>query len=70
LLGAWFLGERATRADWLAIGIVFWGMGLFFCDDLQFAGFAGNLIVLAAITIRTLRSLRQGLAAAGPPAAV
>lgn len=48
LLGAWFLGERATRADWLTIAIVFCGMGLFFCDDLQFAGFAGNLIALAS----------------------
>jgi drug/metabolite transporter (DMT)-like permease len=48
LLGAWFLGERATRADWLTIAIVFGGMSLFFCDDLQFAGFAGNLVALAS----------------------
>ena len=48
LLGAWFLGERATRADWLTIAIVFGGMSLFFCGDLQFAGFAGNLIALAS----------------------
>ena len=48
LLGAWFLGERATRADWLTIAVVFGGMALFFCDDLQFAGFAGNLIALAS----------------------
>ena len=48
LLGAWFLGERATRADWLTIAIVFGGMSLFFCDDLQLAGFAGNLIALAS----------------------
>ncbi len=48
LLGAWFLGERATRSDWLTIAIVFGGMGLFFCDDLRLAGFAGNLIALAS----------------------
>jgi drug/metabolite transporter (DMT)-like permease len=48
LFGAWFLGERATRADWLTIVVVFGGMGLFFCDDLQFAGFAGNLVALAS----------------------
>lgn len=48
LFGAWFLGERATRADWLTIMIVFCGMGLFFCDDLQLAGFAGNLTALAS----------------------
>ena len=48
LFGAWFLGERATRADWFTIAVVFGGMALFFCDDLQFAGFAGNLVALAS----------------------
>lgn len=48
LLGAWFLGERATRADWLTIVAVFGGMALFFCDDLQFSGVAGNLVALAS----------------------
>jgi drug/metabolite transporter (DMT)-like permease len=48
LFGAWFLGERATRADWLTIAVVFCGMALFFCDDLQFVGFAGNMIALAS----------------------
>jgi drug/metabolite transporter (DMT)-like permease len=48
LFGAWFLGERATRADWFTIVVVFSGMALFFCDDLRFAGFAGNLVALAS----------------------
>jgi drug/metabolite transporter (DMT)-like permease len=48
LFGAWFLGERATRADWFTIAAVFSGMALFFFDDLQFAGFAGNLVALAS----------------------
>jgi drug/metabolite transporter (DMT)-like permease len=48
LLGAWFLGERATRADWVTIALVFAGMGLFFCDDLRFSGIAGNLVALAS----------------------
>jgi drug/metabolite transporter (DMT)-like permease len=48
LFGSWFLGERATRADWLTIAMVFGGMILFFCDDLQLAGFAGNLVALAS----------------------
>ncbi len=48
LLGAWFLGERATRADWITIVVVFGGMALFFCDDLRFSGVAGNLIALAS----------------------
>ena len=48
LLGAWFLGERTRRADWVTIAIVFAGMGLFFCDNLRFAGYAGNLVALAS----------------------
>jgi drug/metabolite transporter (DMT)-like permease len=48
LLGAWFLGERATRADWLTIAVVFGGMTLFFCDDLRLSGLAGNLVALAS----------------------
>jgi len=48
LFGAWFLGERATRADWLTIGVVFAGMGLFFCDDVRVAGIVGNLVALAS----------------------
>jgi drug/metabolite transporter (DMT)-like permease len=48
LFGAWFLGERATRADWITIAAVFAGMGLFFCDDLRFSGVAGNLVALAS----------------------
>jgi drug/metabolite transporter (DMT)-like permease len=48
LFGAWFLGERATRADWVTIALVFAGMGLFFCDDLRFSGVAGNLVALAS----------------------
>jgi len=48
LFGAWFLGERATRADWLTIVVVFAGMGLFFCDDVRLAGVVGNLVALAS----------------------
>ena len=44
LLGAWFLGERATRADWWAIVVSFLGMGLFFADELRLAGVLGNLV--------------------------
>ena len=62
LFGAWYLGERATRADWLTIAVVFAGMALFFCDDLQFTGTAGNLIALAsgvAFAAMTLLLRRQ-----------
>jgi drug/metabolite transporter (DMT)-like permease len=48
LFGAWFLGERATRADWATIAVVFGGMALFFCDDLRLSGVTGNLVALAS----------------------
>lgn len=43
LFGASLLGERTTRADWLAIVIAFAGMGLFFAGDLQASGLIGNV---------------------------
>lgn len=44
LFGAWFLGERPTRADWWAIGATFVGMSLFFADELRLSSLVGNLI--------------------------
>lgn len=43
LFGAWFLKERATRADWWAIAATFVGMALFFADELRLASLVGNL---------------------------
>lgn len=57
LFGAWFLGERATRADWLTITAVLGGMTLFFADSLELANLLGNLLAIlsgvffAAMTI-------------------
>ena len=48
LLGAWFLGERATRLDWLTIVLVLGGITLFFFDQLTLDHVAGNLVALAA----------------------
>jgi drug/metabolite transporter (DMT)-like permease len=48
LLGAWLLGERATRLDWLTIGVVLGGIALFFVEQLTFDHVAGNLVALAA----------------------
>ena len=44
LFGAWFLGERTTRADWWAIAATFVGMALFFADELRLTSIVGNLI--------------------------
>jgi drug/metabolite transporter (DMT)-like permease len=46
LLGAWFIGERATRVDWLTIVIVLGGMTLFFADGLDPTAVLGNSIAV------------------------
>jgi drug/metabolite transporter (DMT)-like permease len=48
LLGAWLLGERASRLDWLTIGAVLGGITLFFFEQLTFEHVAGNLVALAS----------------------
>ena len=48
LLGAWFLGERATRLDWATIVAVLGGIALFFFERLTFDHVAGNLVALTA----------------------
>jgi drug/metabolite transporter (DMT)-like permease len=48
LLGAWLLGERASRTDWLTIGAVLGGITLFFFEQLTFGHVAGNLVALAS----------------------
>lgn len=44
LLGAWFLGERATRLDWIVIAVVLAGMSLFFADSLDLTHKTGNIM--------------------------
>ena len=46
LLGAWLLGERATRADWLTIVVALGGMSLFFKDSLTLGHLAGDLLAV------------------------
>lgn len=48
LLGQWFLGEKATRLDWLTIVAVLTGISLFFMEHLTFDHVAGNLVAVAA----------------------
>lgn len=48
LFGRWYLGERTTRLDWITIGVVLVGMGMFFMDSLSTEGMAGNLIAIAS----------------------
>ncbi len=48
LFGTWFLGERATRLDWLVIVTVLAGITLFFFEHLTLDHVAGNLVALGA----------------------
>jgi len=48
LLGAWLLGERTTRADWLTIAAVLGGLGVFFYEGLQLGNIAGLVVALAS----------------------
>ena len=48
LLGAWFLGERATRLDWVTIFLVLGGITLFFLEQITLDHVAGNLVALGA----------------------
>jgi drug/metabolite transporter (DMT)-like permease len=63
LLGSWFLGERATRVDWLTIVVVLGGMALFFADSgLALGNTLGNLMAIfsgLAFALMTMALRRQ-----------
>jgi drug/metabolite transporter (DMT)-like permease len=48
LFSAWFLGERATRADWITIAAALAGMALFFRDSLTLGHLDGDALGLAS----------------------
>ncbi len=48
LIGSWYLGERASRIDWLVIAVALVGIALFFMDRLTTAGMWGNIIALGS----------------------
>lgn len=51
LLAYWLLREKPSRIDWLAMGLIFAGLLLFFGDQLSPEGFYGNLLaVLSGVT--------------------
>ncbi len=71
LLGQWFLGERATRLDWVTIALVLGGIVLFFFEQLTVDHVAGNLVALGAgvafaFSAMTLRKVALSATAAAP----
>jgi drug/metabolite transporter (DMT)-like permease len=64
-LGYWLLREKPSRSDWIAMGIIFAGLLLFFGDQLSQEGFYGNLLavlsgVTSAIMIVSFRAQKNG----------
>lgn len=62
LLGVWFLGERASRADWVTIAVALGGMVLFFRDSLTLGHLLGDALGLAsglAFAAMTIAMRRQ-----------
>lgn len=65
LLAYWFLGEKPSRTDWLAMIVIFIGLALFFGDELSPEGFYGNLLailsgVTGAIMMISFRAQKDG----------
>ncbi|MDR1776555.1 MAG: DMT family transporter [Desulfovibrio sp.] len=48
LLAPVLLGEPTRRLDWLFIGLVFCGMGMFFLDDVSTEGLAGITLAIGS----------------------
>ncbi|HHZ80825.1 MAG TPA: DMT family transporter [Candidatus Marinimicrobia bacterium] len=46
IFGPWFLKEKASRQDWLAVGAVMVGIVVFFMDKLSPEGFLGNMLAV------------------------
>jgi drug/metabolite transporter (DMT)-like permease len=55
LLGAWFLHERPTRADWFSLVLILAGLGFFFGEELTLDGQVGNLLaILSGVTMAVM----------------
>lgn len=55
IFGVWILKERTTLLDWMTIGVVLFGMVLFFLDDLKPGDIIGNtLAILSGISFAFL----------------
>lgn len=60
LFGAWFLGEKTIRRDWLALGAVAVGLALFFAEGVRLEGLVGNLLaVFSGISFAAMAMLMR-----------
>lgn len=65
LLAYWFLHEKPSRTDWIAMGIIFLGLLLFFGDQLSPEGLSGNILaavsgVTSAVMMVSFRAQKAG----------
>lgn len=68
LLGYWFLREKPSRADWVAMLVIFSGLGLFFGDSLSPGGFTGNLLAIISGVTMALMTVAMRAQKDGSPA--
>ena len=61
ILGYIFLKEKPQKADWIAMGVIFSGLFLFFGDRLSFDGFYGNLLaIISGMTFSIVMLIMRG----------
>lgn len=61
VLGYIFLKERPHKADWVAMGLIFSGLFLFFGDKLSFDGAFGNILaILSGMTFSVVMLIMRG----------
>jgi drug/metabolite transporter (DMT)-like permease len=67
LLGYWLLGEKPTRAGWLAMLVIFSGLGLFFSDSLRLDSLPGALLAALSGIFLGLMTVALRAQKAGDP---
>jgi drug/metabolite transporter (DMT)-like permease len=65
LLAFWFLHEKPSKADWIAMFVIFAGLMLFFGDKLSTDGLYGNILavlsgVTSAVMVVSFRAQKNG----------
>jgi len=67
-MGYWFLREKPSRTDWIAMLVIFLGLGLFFGDRLSPGGLTGNLLALLSGVTMALMTVAMRAQKDGSPA--
>jgi drug/metabolite transporter (DMT)-like permease len=61
ILGYFFLKERPHKSDWIAMGVIFSGLFLFFGDQLSLDGFWGNILaIVSGMTFSVVMLIMRG----------